>query len=94
MPLPMRTRPARCWIWYRMPWIRPCLLYTSVQIDEGVVIAPGATILAGTILRGKTVLGAGCVIGPNTLIEDSTVAVSYTHLDVYKRQILMLLGFS
>mgnify|MGYP001278205789 CR=1 FL=1 len=23
MPLPMRTRPARCWIWYRMPWIRP-----------------------------------------------------------------------
>ena len=24
----------------------------TVQIDEGVVIAPGATILAGTILRG------------------------------------------
>ena len=45
----------------------------TVQIDEGVVIAPGATILAGTILRGKTVIGAGCVIGPNTLIEDSTV---------------------
>ena len=44
----------------------------TVQIDEGVVIAPGATILAGTILRGKTVIGAGCVIGPNTLIEDST----------------------
>ena len=42
----------------------------TVQIDEGVVIAPGATILAGTILRGKTVIGAGCVIGPNTLIED------------------------
>ena len=45
----------------------------TVQIDDGVVIAPGATILAGTILRGKTVIGAGCVIGPNTLIEDSTV---------------------
>ena len=45
----------------------------TVQIDEGVVIAPGATILAGTILRGKTVIGAGCVIGPNSLIEDSTV---------------------
>ena len=45
----------------------------TVEIDEGVVIAPGATILAGTILRGKTVIGAGCVIGPNTLIEDSTV---------------------
>ena len=44
----------------------------TVQIDEGVVIAPGATILAGTILRGKTVIGAGCVIGPNSLIEDST----------------------
>ena len=44
----------------------------TVQIDEGVVIAPGATILAGTILRGKTVIGAGCVSGPNTLIEDST----------------------
>ena len=35
----------------------------TVQIDDGVVIAPGATILAGTILRGKTVIGAGCVIG-------------------------------
>ena len=34
----------------------------TVEIDEGVVIAPGATILAGTILRGKTVIGAGCVI--------------------------------
>ena len=45
----------------------------TVQIDDGVVIAPGATILTGTILRGKTVIGAGCVIGPNTLIEDSTV---------------------
>ena len=45
----------------------------TVQIEEGVVIAPGATILAGTILRGKTVIGAGCVIGPNSLIEDSTV---------------------
>ena len=45
----------------------------TVQIDEGVVIAPGATILAGTILRGNTVIGAGCVIGPNTLIEDSIV---------------------
>ena len=45
----------------------------TVEIDEGVVIAPGATILAGTILRGKTTIGAGCVIGPNTLIEDSTV---------------------
>ena len=45
----------------------------TVQIDEGVVIAPGATILAGTILRGKTVIGAGCVIGPNSLIEDSIV---------------------
>ena len=45
----------------------------TVEIDEGVVIAPGATILAGTILRGKTVIGAGCVIGPNSLIEDSTV---------------------
>ena len=45
----------------------------TVQIDDGVVIAPGATILAGTILRGKTVIGAGCVIGPNSLIEDSTV---------------------
>ena len=45
----------------------------TVQIDDGVVIAPGATILAGTILRGKTVIGAGCVIGPNTLIEDSIV---------------------
>ena len=31
----------------------------TVEIDEGVVIAPGATILAGTILRGKTVIGAG-----------------------------------
>ena len=41
----------------------------TVQIEEGVVIAPGATILAGTILRGKTVIGAGCVIGPNTLID-------------------------
>ena len=45
----------------------------TVEIDEGVVIAPGATILSGTILRGKTVIGAGCVIGPNSLIEDSTV---------------------
>ena len=45
----------------------------TVQIDEGVVIAPGATILAGTILRGNTVIGAGCVIGPNSLIEHSTV---------------------
>ena len=27
----------------------------TVEIDEGVVIAPGATILSGTILRGKTV---------------------------------------
>ena len=43
----------------------------TIQIDEGVVIAPGATILADTILRGKTVIGAGCVIGPNTLIEDT-----------------------
>ena len=45
----------------------------TVEIDEGVVIAPGATILSGTILRGKTVIGAGCVIGPNSLIENSTV---------------------
>ena len=34
----------------------------TVEINEGVVIAPGATILSGTILRGKTVIGAGCVI--------------------------------
>ena len=50
----------------------------TVQIDEGVVIAPGATILAGTILRGKTVIGAGCVIGPNTLLENTIVEAGST----------------
>ena len=43
----------------------------TVQIDEGVVIAPGATILAGTILRGKTVIGANSVIGGNSFITES-----------------------
>ena len=43
----------------------------TVEIDDGVVIAPGATILAGTILRGKTVIGANSVIGGNSFITES-----------------------
>ena len=43
----------------------------TVEIDEGVVIAPGATILSGTILRGKTVIGANSVIGGNSFITES-----------------------
>mgnify|MGYP000786263786 CR=1 FL=1 len=50
----------------------------TVEIDEGVVIAPGATILAGTILRGKTVIAENCVIGPNTLLEDTVVEAGTT----------------
>ena len=50
----------------------------TVEIDEGVVIAPGATILAGTILRGKTVIDADCVIGPNTLLENTVVDAGST----------------
>ena len=43
----------------------------TVEIDEGVVIAPGATILAGTILRGKTVIGEHSVVGGIAFLTDS-----------------------
>ena len=61
----------------------------TVQIDEGVVIAPGATILAGTILRGKTVIGAGSHIGPHnnigpfTHVRVNTVTDYGVHLGAY-----------
>ena len=49
----------------------------TVQIDEGVVIAPGATILAGTILRGTvrniTDFGAFVDIG---LHDDGLIHIS------------------
>ena len=51
------------------------------MIGADVKIGKGTTILPGTILRGKTEIGENCVIGPN-----SYITVSYTHLDVYKRQ--------
>ena len=57
----------------------------TVEIDEGVVIAPGATILSGTILRGKTVIGAGCVIGP-TASRYTLSEVRQLDLDAYAFQ--------
>ena len=39
----------------------------TVQIEDGVVIAPGRPKMAGSRLGGKPVNAAGCVIGPPTL---------------------------
>ena len=75
----------------------------DIPCADGVIIGPDVhlenniTILPGTILRGQTTVRSGCMLGPNTLLTDcsvgegavlNTVPVSYTHLDVYKRQSL------
>ena len=49
----------------------------TVQIDDGVVIAPGATILAGTIL------GPHNNIGPFTHVRVNTVTDYGVHLGAY-----------
>ena len=53
-------------------------IYDDVEIGMDTIIHPNNTIKSGVTI------GENCDIGPNAYIR----AVSYTHLDVYKRQIM------
>ena len=52
----------------------------DVEIGEGTWIGPNVTIMDGARI------GKNCKIFPGTVI--SAIPVSYTHLDVYKRQVI------
>ena len=51
------------------------------MIGDRTLIGMGAVVLDGARI------GKDCIIGAGSLVTKNT-AVSYTHLDVYKRQIL------
>ena len=59
-----------------------CLLYTS---DGQVAVFEGVDKLNPAPLRASD-LRAGAAMVVAALMADGTSAVSYTHLDVYKRQ--------
>ena len=71
--------------------LRSCLLYTS-EFDEadfrklGVRVVPGAIVRAGSHIGKDVVLMPSFVNIGAHVGEGTMVAVSYTHLDVYKRQ--------
>ena len=53
-----------------------------VDYDHPVTVGENVTVGHGAILHG-------CTVGDNTLIGMGAIAVSYTHLDVYKRQLYL-----
>ena len=80
---------------------RVCLLYTSVYelrakenildpADRSVKYKKGALVATLTTDKNGNATKTGLYLGKYTLKETkaSTGSVSYTHLDVYKRQII------
>ena len=62
-----------------------CLLYTSTINDKIVKIKDAGSIFAdGFLSEAEIINGEGLLLTPGFI--DSHVPVSYTHLDVYKRQ--------
>ena len=62
-------------------------VYNSV-IGSGVVIEEG-TVVRDSIIMSGTRIGRNCTID-KAIVAENVAAVSYTHLDVYKRQIYWL----
>ena len=66
-----------------------CLLYTSAMGGLGTAMVSGAVIGA---IGGASYSAVNSGLSGNSLkqvAKDTLVAVSYTHLDVYKRQSLI-----
>ena len=63
-----------------------------VTIGEDCWIGGGAIICPGVTIGNRCVIGAGSVVTKD-IPDDSVAAVSYTHLDVYKRQCLFCLWY-
>ena len=59
----------------------PCLLYTSTVEQLDRVIIAGQF---GLHLTAESIIGSGLL--PKACLDKISYAVSYTHLDVYKRQ--------
>ena len=80
--------------------------YTSSSVYPALVIAPGTLLITGLATRDKNLQRSAiktCIgLGINTIVTSglkytvnrerpyTTYPVSYTHLDVYKRQGIML----
>ena len=63
-------------------------IYTKSDIIPPQYISPDSVIERSIIGEGSEIYGHvyNSVIGAGVVIGDGAVAVSYTHLDVYKRQ--------
>ena len=55
-------------------------------LEDNVMVSAGAKILGSFTIGENSKIGAGSVV-LEEVPPNCTVAVSYTHLDVYKRQI-------
>ena len=55
----------------------------NATVRGSVTLGANSSVFFGAVLRGDR---APITIGAGTNIQDNCVAVSYTHLDVYKRQ--------
>ena len=72
-------------------------------IEDDVEVGEGTKLLSGAILRNGARIGRECTIHPYAVVGgepqdlkfkgEESVAVSYTHLDVYKRQLKNMLIF-
>ena len=61
-------------------------------IGAGVTIGKGAVVRDSIIMK-DTVIGPGCTVDKSIIAEEVVIGenckpVSYTHLDVYKRQVI------
>ena len=66
---------------------------SSAIVGDGTVIQPncfiGHNVQIGKncIIHSNVSIYDNCIIGDNVIIQAGTIPVSYTHLDVYKRQV-------
>ena len=58
----------------------------GVFVGKGAVVNAGATVGDGAIINTGAIVEHDCKVGAFVHIAPGAVPVSYTHLDVYKRQ--------
>ena len=57
-------------------------------IEDNVLVGMGAIVMDNARIGSNSIIAAGAVVLENTIVEPGSIyAVSYTHLDVYKRQL-------
>ena len=83
-------REKLCCQYKKMGFDFPAIIDPSAIVASDVMIGEGTYIGRCVVVNANSSIGDFCILNTGCIVEHECKAVSYTHLDVYKRQVFLI----